>query len=154
MDLVSISAAYNGLKVAKDIFAGFNNLKVETATLERINEAVKKVGEAQDAIFMLREELFRLQEENNSLKQQINDRDSWTTVIGQYQLVATAGGAVVFKSKEEPSHFACPSCAQSKEIHILQDSRVMAGTFTCTKCQASYPVKPREKMQPIKFQGW
>ena len=154
MDIVSISAAYNGLKVAKDIFSGFNDLKVETATLARINEAVKKVGEAQDAIFVLREELFRLQEENSSLKQQINDRDSWATIIGQYQLVDTAGGAVVFKSKEEPNHFACPSCAQSKEIHILQDNRVMAGTFTCTKCQAIYPVKPQEKMQPISYQGW
>ncbi|MDP3517163.1 MAG: hypothetical protein Q8S94_08345 [Pseudohongiella sp.] len=154
MDLVLISSAYNGLKVAKDIFSGFKDLQVETAALERINDAVKKVGEAQDAIFMLREELFRLQEENNYLKQQISDSDKWADIIGQYQLVATAGGAVVFKSNEEPLHFACPSCAQSKEIHILQDNRLIVGTFTCTKCKAQYPVKPQETMQPIKMQGW
>lgn len=154
MDLASIGAAYNGLKVVKDVFVGFTNLKSETDSLERIYEAIKKVGDAQDALFMLREELFRLQEENNSLKKQMEDRDVWTNKIDQYQLVVTAGGAVVYQSKAEPFHLACPSCTESKEIHILQDNRIMAGTFKCTKCKATYPIKEKEKMVPINYQRW
>jgi predicted RNA-binding Zn-ribbon protein involved in translation (DUF1610 family) len=149
MDIAAISAAYNGLKVAKDIFSGFSSLKIETESLERINEAVKKVGEAQDAIFMLREELFRLQEENNFLKNKSEERDNWSKKLDQYQLVTTSGGAVVYQSKNEPVHFVCPSCTQSKEIHILQDVRVMAGNFECKNCKSTYPIKPAEKMKPI-----
>lgn len=47
-----------------------------------------------------------------------------------YELVETEGGAVVYKSKTNPIHFACPSCF-NKEIHILQDRRVVSGVYDC-----------------------
>ena len=62
-----------------------------------------------------------------------------------YELVETEGGAVVYKSITEPTHFACPSCFNN-EIHILQDRRVMSGVFDCPSCKAVYPVKPAKKV--------
>jgi predicted RNA-binding Zn-ribbon protein involved in translation (DUF1610 family) len=58
-----------------------------------------------------------------------------------YELVETEGSAIVYKSKTEPTHFACPSCFKN-EIHILQDRRVMTGVFDCPNCKTVYPVKP------------
>ena len=58
-----------------------------------------------------------------------------------YELVKTEGGAVVYKSKAEPAHFACPSCFKS-EIHILQDRRNVSGLFICPGCKTAYPVEP------------
>lgn len=154
MDIASITAAYNGLKTAKDIFTGFSNLKLETKSLEQINEAVKKVGEAQDAIFVLREELFRLQEENNKLRKSLDEKEFWEERIGNYELVTTQGGAVVYKSKGEPNHYICPSCTQSREIHILQDRRVVAGIYECTNCNSTFPVDPVKRTKSIEFTGW
>lgn len=148
MDLTAISAAYNGLKVAKDIFAELSNLKIETRSLEKINEAVKRVGEAQDALFQLREELFRLQEENNNLKRAIGETEAWKSRVAGYDLVQTPGGAVVYKSKEGTDHYACPSCIEKKEIQILQDRRTMSGDFECPGCGKAFPVNPRKKPPP------
>ena len=62
-----------------------------------------------------------------------------------YELVKTEGGAVVYKSKTEPIHFACPNCWKN-EISILQDRRVVAGVFDCPSCNNSYPVNPMKKV--------
>lgn len=149
MDIASIASAYSGLKIAKDIFLGFNDLKVEANSLGKINEAVKKVGEAQDTLFELRDELFRLQEENNSLKSTINEYGSWDDKIAQYDLVKTVGEAVVYKYKAEPEHYICPSCVSTKSIHILQDTKTMSGFYNCTGCGVSYPVKKEEEFEEI-----
>ena len=141
MDMTTITAAYNGLKIAKDVFTGFADLKIETASLEKINHAVKKVGEAQDALFQLREELFRLQEENNSLKQAVNEKEEWKKRLTNYELLETPGGAVVYQSKEGTNHFICPSCLERKEIHILQDRKVVSGAYDCPGCGKSFPLK-------------
>jgi len=155
MDVTTITAAYNGLKMAKDVFTGFADLKIKTESLEKINDAVKKVGEAQDALFQLREELFRLQEENNKLKKITNENDEWKKRLENYELVETPGGAVVYKSKKGTNHFICPSCLEKKEIHILQDRRVKSGDYDCPGCGKSFPVKPRNNLGPIQTNtGW
>lgn len=77
MDLGSISVAYEGLKIAKDTIKALSNLKIETESIGRINEAVRQVGDAQDTLFQLREELFKLQEENRRLKDTISENEEW-----------------------------------------------------------------------------
>ena len=144
MDLVAIKSAYDGLKTAKEVFSAYNDLKNEADAIGKVNEAVKKVGEAQDALYELREELFRLQEENNSLKQKLSEEANWEEKISKYQLVETEGGAVVYQSIEGIVHYICPSCVTKREIHPLQDRRVMSGTYDCTGCGASFPVKPTQ----------
>ena len=151
MDIALLTSAYSGLKTAKDIFIGIAGLKIEADSVGKINEAVKKVGDAQDALFQLREELFRLQEENNSLKNTINDFNSWDDKISQYDLFKTIGEAVVYKYKAEPAHYVCPSCVSKKSIQILQDCKTMCGSFKCTGCDGNYPIKKEEEFKQIHF---
>ena len=145
MDITTITTAYNGLKVAKDIFTGLNVLKIETATLEQINDAVKKVGEAQDALFTMREELFRLQTENKDLSTQIDESDNWDNQLSKYTLTKTSDGAVVYKFNEEPEHYICPSCVSKKSIEILQDNRTMSGKYRCVGCDSEFPINQRKR---------
>lgn len=151
MDMTTISAAYSGLKIAKDVFTGLTKLQIETESLDKINDAVKKVGDAQDALFQLREELFKLQEENNSLRIEVSEKESWDKKLSEYVLVKTEGNAVVYKSKTGPEHYLCPSCISKKTIEILQDNRTMSGKFRCIGCEGEYPINPQEKMKPLNF---
>jgi hypothetical protein len=144
MVIESIASAYSGLKIAKDIFTSFTDLKIEADSIGKINEAVKKVGEAQDALFLLRDELFRLQEDNNTLKSTIKEFNSWEDKLAEYELVKTSGEAVVYRFKAEPEHFICPSCVSKKSIQILQDNKTMVGTFRCVSCDAFYPIKKED----------
>lgn len=154
MDMTTISAAYTGLKTAKDIFTGLNDLKVETATLDKINEAVKKVGEAQDTLFALREELFKLQEENNSLKSQLAEAASWDNKLSDYTLAKTNGGAIVYKFNGDPVHYLCPSCLAKHEIHFLQDdSSQYSGRSECQNCHVRYSIEKDKDMPPIDYDG-
>jgi len=155
MDIASITSAYSGLKIAKDIFLGFTELKIEADSLGKINEAVKKVGDAQDALFQLREELFRLQEENNTLKTTIGEFNSWGDQLAAYELVKTDGEAVVYKSKSDPEHYICPCCVSKKSIQILQDNKTLSGTYRCISCDGSYPIRTAKPMPDIKYKsGW
>ena len=142
----TITAAYNGLKIAKDIFTGVAELKIEAESIAKISEAVKKVGDAQDTLFQLREELFRLQEENNNLKQRINEENEWNSRIENYELTKTAGAAIVYKSKEGTEHYICPSCKEKKEIHILQDNRTQSGKYRCVNCNSEFPINPQKQI--------
>ncbi|MBU0620553.1 MAG: hypothetical protein KJ795_01775 [Gammaproteobacteria bacterium] len=144
MDIVSIGAAYEGLKNSKQILGAIFEAKVDAEAKPRVLAALEQLGDAQDALFSLREELFRLQTENDLLRRQLADANSWDTRAGQYQLTHTDGGAVVFKFNGQPEHFACPSCFNKHEIHILQDNRTMSGKFRCTGCTAEFPIKPHE----------
>jgi len=76
---------------------------------------------------------------------------AWSERLGSYDLTKTAGGAVVFKFKGQPEHFACPSCANNRKLEILQDNRTMSGKFRCAACKAEYPINPRENPSPIRY---
>ena len=155
MDISVIISAYNGLKTVKDIIRGFNDLKIETESLDKINAAIKNVGEAQDTVFQLRKELSHLQEENNRLKQELSENEEWTKQRSNYELVKTKGGAVVYKSKERPNHYSCPNCIERREIQILQDRKVMFGDFNCPGCGKDFPVNPSRYTGSIQTDsGW
>jgi hypothetical protein len=145
MDIATISTvAYEGLKVSKQIFSAIFEAKVYAEAKPKVLAALEQLGNAQDALFGLREELFKLQTENAALRKQLTEAQSWEARAGQYQLAQTAGGAVVYKFNGKPEHFACPSCFNKQQVHILQDNRTMSGQFRCTGCKAEFPVKPVE----------
>lgn len=151
MEITSISAAYTALKAVKEVITGLSDLTRETETIGRINDAVKTVSDTQDTLFQLREDLFRLQEENNKLRKEIEEYQSWDKKLNNYELVKTEGKAVVYKSKEEPEHYICPSCAAKRSLEILQDNRAMSGKFRCIGCKGEYPINPAEQMKPLNF---
>lgn len=148
MDPISLAGAYQGLKAAKDILTSLFEAKVDAEARPKILEAQGKLGEVQDALFVLRERLSELQQERDDLKAKLADAETWQTQVDQYELTMTPGSAVVYKYKGLPDHYACPSCFNKHEVHILQDNKVMAGTYRCTGCGANYPVKPPGHINP------
>ena len=151
MDIGMVTAAYTGLKFAKDALQVALSYKIEGETRTQITAALEKLGAAQDTLFELREDLFRLQGENDQLRQQLASRDEWEAQKAAYRLTKTAGGAVVYISDGPPPHLACPVCLAKNTIQILQDRRVMSGVFDCPGCKAEYPVDP---MQEVKVETW
>ncbi|MGD9983743.1 MAG: hypothetical protein AB7S51_06250 [Porticoccaceae bacterium] len=142
MDPISLAGAYQGLKAAKDILTILFDAKVDAEAKPKILEAQGKLGEVQDALFVLRERLSELQQDRDDLKAKLANAGAWQTHADLYELTTTPGTAVVYKYKGQPDHFACPSCFNKREVHILQDNKGMAGTYRCTGCSANYPVKP------------
>lgn len=144
MDVTAISSAYTALKIMREAIAAIMDAKIDEAARQRINEALEKIGGIQDTLFFLREELSRIQNENAALKGKLNEIEAWEVRFAEYQLEETEGGAVVYKYKGQPTHFACPNCVNKKEIQILQDRRVVAGIYDCPGCDKSFPVKPSQ----------
>jgi hypothetical protein len=153
MDAASIIGAYQGLKAAKEILGAAFEAKVDAEAKPKVIEALQKLGDAQDTLFALRDEMFTLQEANNKLKQQLSDAESWQGRSGQYELVKTTGGAIVYKFNGEPEHFACPSCFNSKAVQILQPNRTTSGKYRCTGCTNEFPIEPQKKPVPIQYPG-
>lgn len=145
MDLQSISAALQSMKVAKDMVGALEGLTVDINAKTQIFHAQEKVGEAQDQLRELREEAFQLQQENHDLRRQLNEANDWDAVRKKYLLVQTTGGATVYQFSDQPTHYACPSCFNTKQLHFLQPDRKFSGTWTCKNknCGAEYPVDPR-----------
>lgn len=146
MDAISLAGAYQGLKAAKEILGALFDAKVDAEAKPKILEAQSRLGEVQDALFMLREKLAELQEERDTLRKELASAQGWAEAGGNYELCTTPGGAVVYQYKGQPAHFACPSCFNKKHVQVLQDNRVMAGTYGCPGCNANFPVKNKQSM--------
>lgn len=144
MDVASIAGAYQGLKVVKELLTAAFEAKVDAEAKPKILEAQSRLGEIQDTLFGLREQLFQLQEERGQLQSQLTAAQGWNERFGRYELANTPGGAIVFRFKGEPAHFACPSCVNKQEIHVLQDNRTFSGKYRCTGCESEYPVQLRK----------
>jgi predicted RNA-binding Zn-ribbon protein involved in translation (DUF1610 family) len=143
MDVASISGAYQSIKAVKDLLAAAFDAKVEAEAKPKIFEAQTRLGEIQDTLFGLREQLSQLQDERAQLQTQLAAAENWNQRIGQYRLTETPGGAVVYQFKDAPAHYACPSCTNKQQIHLLQDNRTYSGKFRCTGCDKEYPIQPR-----------
>jgi predicted RNA-binding Zn-ribbon protein involved in translation (DUF1610 family) len=148
VDITSITAAYNGLKFGKDLISALVEGKVELDTLSKVTEALTKLGQAQQVLFDLQTELLKYQSENENLRKVIGTFENWQNRFASYQLAETAGGAVVYESKNLPKHFACPSCVEKQQIQILQDGRTYSGIFRCPSCEAAFPVNARKNLSP------
>lgn len=145
MDATTVGAAWTAIKTATDIGKGLLALKIDTDVRLKVSEILDRLGETQDKLFQLREELTKLQQDNADLRQQNDATTDWNLRIGKYALTQTAGGAVVYKASFEPPHFACPSCVESRALHILQDTNTYGGTFVCPKCDKHFPIRrPRQ----------
>lgn len=104
MDMSSISAAYEGLKIGKSLLQTAFEKKVEELSEEKIRQILEKLGAAQDTLFIVRETLFELQTENDALKKQIAESEAREERMSSYKLVQTSGGAVVYESQNDPHH--------------------------------------------------
>lgn len=141
MDIISIKGAWDSLKAGKELLNSVYEMKIDSVAKEKINEVKEKLGNTQDKLFGIREELYKLQSENNQLREEIKNNNNWNDKINNYKLVKTPGNAVIFKSKQKPIHYICPSCISQKEIQILQDIGNISGKFQCSKCKYLFPIE-------------
>ncbi|MBD2840049.1 hypothetical protein ID144_23685 [Pseudomonas sp. JM0905a] len=148
MDMASINGLVQGLKLTKQLATAAFDAKVEAEAKAKIGEVLDKLGDVQDKLFDLRNDLYELQTERDELKKKLDVDDAWKLRADAYALTKTAGNAVVYVSKEEPIHYACPSCFNKKEIHPLQDNRTYRGMYRCTGCEANYPIMPHKSIEP------
>jgi predicted RNA-binding Zn-ribbon protein involved in translation (DUF1610 family) len=153
MDLVTIAAAYQSIKSGKEILTAIYEAKVDFDSKPKVHEALNNLGEALDSLYILREDLFKLQDENRTLKQKLENYDSWLNKADQYELVKTTGEAVVYKYKGQPEHYACPGCFNSKLIQILQNNRTSSGKYRCTGCGSEFPIEPRKSTPSINYKN-
>lgn len=142
MDMASIAGAYQGLKTAKELLTAAFEAKVDAEAKQKISQAQAQLGEVQDTLFSLREQLFALQAERDDLRSQLAAAQGWAKQFEQYELFKTSGGAVIYRFKGQPEHFACPSCVNLPQLHILQNNRTISGKYRCTGCGSEYPIEP------------
>ena len=147
MDMSLVQAGIASVKALQGIAKVGLDAKVDAKASAKILESTGQLGKALDALYEMRDELFRLQTENNELKRDADRRLAFEARRETYEMVKTAGGAVVWRFKAEPMHYACPNCMNEDRIEVLQDNRALAGTYRCTAkgCTASFPVEPESR---------
>ena len=139
VELAAAKLAYDAIKSSKEMLGGLFDSRVDAEARPKVQAALDKLGDAQNAMFALRDELFRLQTENHKLATELASIEEWRSKATQYELAKSIGGAVVYRYLAEPTHFACPSCYERKQIHILQDIQSF-GTYACPSCKAHFQV--------------
>lgn len=153
MPPVEIGMAISGLKAAREMLTAVVDGRNEIATMDRVLDAIRKLGDAQDNLYQLREELLSKQSEVADLKQQLDDRGRWEKESARYHLVRTPGGATVWEAPDPVYHYACPACFGNQRISILQDRRTYDGAFACpvSSCKASFLIKaPPPPTAPVR----
>lgn len=153
MPPIEIGMAISGLKAAREMLTAVVDGKNEIATMDRVLDAIRKLGDAQDNLYQLREELLSKQGEVADLKQQLDDRGRWEKEAARYHLVKAPGGATVWEAPDPVYHYACPACFGKQRISILQDQRRYEGSFACPEpsCKATYFIKePRPTPAPVR----
>jgi predicted RNA-binding Zn-ribbon protein involved in translation (DUF1610 family) len=161
--MVEIAGAISAFKAAKDLGKVIFDAKIDAAVKEKAREVIDKLGDAQDTLYQLRDELLNVQTDNADLKRQIAEADEWTGTAAHYEMVKTSGGAIVYKFKGSPEHYACPNCMGAKRITPLQDNRTSSGKYRCTSpsCNgAEFPVDPQKPLPSLNYphgggeRGW
>jgi predicted RNA-binding Zn-ribbon protein involved in translation (DUF1610 family) len=152
--MVEIAAAISAFKAAKDLGKVIFDAKIDAAVKEKARDVIDKLGDAQDTLYQLRDELLNVQTDNADLKRQIAEADDWKETAAHYEIVKTAGGAIVHKFKGTPEHYACPNCMGAKRITPLQDNRTLSGKYRCThpSCNgAEFPVDAQKQPPRLNY---
>lgn len=96
------------------------------------------------------EEIIAIQSEEEAFESIATQTNGLKT--SNYELVETAGGAVVYKSIQGIEHFICPNCYPD-HIKILQDRKVVSGHYDCPYCKTAFPIKPYTAKRQILHKG-
>jgi len=106
----------------------------------------EKITESREGVLNAKDEVLALRQQNQDLQGALQAQSDWQARAAAYKLVTTNGGAVVWHTRGPPEHFACPACFEAKKIQFLQDPDNYAGTFNCSGCGKTYPVRPSHSM--------
>lgn len=155
IDIASITTGFSLMNSSLGAVKHALEAAIKAGAAKDVVEALRRVEEVYSQLFDLNGKLLILQQENESLRKELQAKDDWEKRKAQYDLTRTEGGAMVWSSKEEPKHYACPNCLESKkEIHILQDANdAYTGHFECKQCKNDYQIR-REKSLPKQSSGY
>lgn len=144
MDLTALSSAYTALQFIRDSMTLAVGAKIDEGARAKIHAAMDQITKLQDGLFHTQQQLLSLQQENESLKRELTGVEAWDSRAAQYTLVSTPGTAMVYHFSGEPAHYACPNCFETRRISILQDRRVVSGSWDCPSCSKSFRIsRPR-----------
>ena len=147
MDALTVQGAMAGIKYAIEAVRTISRTAVKIEIDAKVVDVLDHLGKVQDTLFTLRSALADLQNENLELKAKQRDRDSWDAKSRKYSLVQAPGGAMVYRTKDPPAHYACPKCYGDRKIVFLQDKRVMSGEYACPGCGKHFMVDgPKQAM--------
>ncbi len=110
-----------------------------------INQAIDLVSDAIHELLAVDTVLLELQIDNGILQSKLEAVENWQRRISQYEMHETAAGALVFRRRSLPQHYACPRCTESsQQIQILQPMQDQwRGHYRCPGCSESYPFEQR-----------
>ncbi len=140
MDIETITAAVGGLKYVKNTFSYLHTKTIDSESKKKVEEALEKFGDIQNALYSLREENFSIQTKNEELRKKLSTYENWEEKISSYELTESPGGAIAYYFKDDPQHYACPSCANNKhELHILPNGDCI-GQSACPGCKTPFTI--------------
>ncbi len=110
-----------------------------------IRQALDLVSDAIQELLAVDTVLLELQVDNGILQSELEAVKNWQRRIAQYEMHETAAGAMVFRRRALPQHYACPRCTESsQQIQILQPMEDQwRGRYRCPACSESYPFEQR-----------
>jgi hypothetical protein len=135
----SVAVAIQSAKFITDSLSAISKLKLDAATLLRVNDAFGQVASVQAGLLDAQQKLMDQQGEIRDLRCQIEKFTSWEKRANNYEMVQTAGGAIVWKSLSGLDHYACPLCFENSKLTILQfGGSGYSGTWDCKTCEKSF----------------
>lgn len=145
MDMGSIAAAANSLKVAGDIAAGLISLKTMTEVQAKAIELNQKIISAQHELFSANAAQTTLAQRVSELERQIAQMKAWDEQKKRYKLVNPWEGnpALAYALREslkesEAAHWICTKCYDDGRRTILLPKEDKNGyvLLACPTCKA------------------
>ncbi|MEQ9562884.1 MAG: hypothetical protein RLN69_10210, partial [Woeseiaceae bacterium] len=112
---------------------------------QQVNDAMDLMSDAQDRLQALQAELIETRERNHQLQRQIDDEITWQKRRALYFMVATPGGAHVFREGADGNLYVCPACIENRQIMLLQNLGLVSGDWHCPGCKQNYPIDERQR---------
>ena len=125
MDMASIAAAAQSLKVAADIAKGMSELKTAAEIQSKVTDLQREILAAQSGALAAQSEQFAMMEKIRELQREVARVRAWEETKQRYQLYEPSKGTFVYALKEgahgaDPSHWICTRCYDEGKRSILQ----------------------------------
>jgi len=138
----ALGSALGSLKAGIELAKGALDAKVEAEVRRKVLDMVQALADAQTQLLDAKMQMSEIFDENQKLKREREEREEWMQRVRRYELIQAPGGAMVYRFKEQPSHYVCPACYEDRKLHILQDGKGLSGTWKCSGCSKYFQVDP------------
>ena len=145
IEIASISAALQGVKVLKELIFASTELNKKTEISMAVADVMEKLADAQSSIISSNNELLTLQAKYADLEKQLAEIENWKNEANRYHLHEIGPQVFTYKLKEshadrEPIHYLCTNCYSNRKKSILNlvTSSSDAISYSCPSCPTKY----------------